>query len=68
MKRWKKKKQKILFVGHLPDWVIETFFSDVQVILIEESSRSDLLSSLDEEVIGIVVRGSALIDSEVKIL
>ena len=61
----RKEQQKIVFVGHLPDWVIEKFFSDVQVIFIEESSRSDLLSSLDEEVVGIVARGSALIDSEV---
>jgi phosphoglycerate dehydrogenase-like enzyme len=64
MKR-REKQQKVVFVGHLPDWVIEKYFSDVQVILIEESSRSDLLSSLDREVIGIVARGSALIDSEV---
>ena len=60
-----KTQQKVVLVGHLPDWVIEKYFSDVQVILIEESSRSDLLSSLDQEVIGIVARGSALIDSEV---
>ena len=60
-----KNQQKVVLVGHLPDWVIEKYFSDVQVILIEESSRSDLLSSLDQEVIGIVARGSALIDSEV---
>ncbi len=64
MKR-RKKQHKIVLVGPLPDWFIEEFFSDVQVILIDESSRSDLLSSLDEEVIGIVARGSALIDSEV---
>ena len=54
-----KKQQKVVFVGHLPDWVIEKYFSDVQVILIEDSSRSALLSSLDREVIGIVARGSA---------
>ena len=60
-----KNQQKVVLVGHLPDWVIEKYFSDVQVILIEESSRSALLSSLDQEVIGIVARGSALIDSEV---
>ena len=53
MKR-RKKQQKIVIVGHLPDWVIEKFFSDVQVIFIEESSRDDLISSLDHEVIGIV--------------
>ena len=65
MSRREKKQQKIVAVGHLPDWVIERFFSDFQVILVQELSRSDLLSSLDEEVIGIVVRGSAVIDSEV---
>jgi len=61
----RKKQQKLVIVGHLPDWVIEKFFSDFQVISIEEPSRSDLLSSLDEEVIGIVARGSTMIDSEV---
>ena len=65
MKRQKKKKQKIVLVGPLPDWFIEKFFSDFQVILIDESSRSDLLSSLGKEVIGIVTRSSALIDNEV---
>ncbi len=61
----RKKQQKLVIVGHLPDWVIEKFFSDFQAISIEEPSRSDLLSSLDEEVVGIVARGSTMIDSEV---
>ncbi len=64
MKR-RQKQNKLVIAGHLPDWVIEKFFSDFQVISIEDPSRSDLLSSLDEEVIGIVARGSTVIDREV---
>lgn len=61
----RKKRQTLLVVGHLPEWVIEQFFSDFQVTCIEDSSRSDLLSALDEKVIGIVARGSVAIDSEI---
>ena len=52
-------------MGHLPDWVIEQFFSDVQVVIVEEPSRSALLSALDAQVVAIVARGPTLIDSEV---
>ncbi|MCZ6768190.1 MAG: NAD(P)-dependent oxidoreductase [Acidobacteria bacterium] len=57
--------QKIVTMGHLPEWVITQFFSDVQVVIVEEPSHSALLSALDAQVVAIVARGSTLIDSEV---
>ncbi|MCZ6877232.1 MAG: NAD(P)-dependent oxidoreductase [Acidobacteria bacterium] len=57
--------QKIVTMGHLPEWVITQFFSDVQVVIVEKPTHSALLAALDAQVVAIVARGSTLIDSEV---
>ena len=59
------KGRKLVSLGHLPEWVIEQFFSDLQVVIIEEPSPGALLSSLDAQVIAIVARGSTMIDQEI---
>ncbi len=56
---------KIVSMGQLPEWFIAQFLSDVQVVIVEEPSRSALVSALDAQVVAIVARGSTLIDSEV---
>ena len=59
------KRRKIVTAGNLPKWVIDEFFSNFEIVVVKDFSRSALLSCLDDEVTGIMARGASQIDRKV---
>lgn len=58
--------QIILSVGPLPKWVKKEFLSTFKIKEVEDSSRSEVLSSLsNHDVLAIISRGPVMIDAEV---
>lgn len=58
-------KKKILTVGPLPDWVLDRFADEYEIVTVEDSDREKVLASCDESVIAIIARGAVMIDAEV---
>ncbi len=56
---------KILTIGPLPDWVLDRFKPQYEIVTVEDSERSEVLTALDESVIAIIARGAVMIDGEI---
>lgn len=58
-------KKKILTIGPLPDWVLDRFTPEYEIVTVEDSDRNQVLEACDEQVIALIARGAVLIDGEI---
>lgn len=56
---------KILTIGPLPDWVLNRFSPQYEIVTVEDSDRSEVLRACDKSVIAIIARGAVMIDGEI---
>ncbi len=57
--------EKILTIGPLPDWVLNRFTPQYEIVTVEDSDRSEVLKACDKSVVAIIARGAVIIDAEI---